>query len=82
MNFFPETGPPQRLINARRPKSGVYEGTSLEESLLLFGGSYIGYIGWNIQITYRAFMFPLLALSVAFLYRLQHARPTPTQQEN
>ncbi|CUH78006.1 hypothetical protein TRM7557_01680 [Tritonibacter multivorans] len=47
-----------------------FEGTSIEESLLLFGGSYVSYIGFNLQITYRAFAIPMIALSLPLVYRL------------
>ena len=46
-----------------------FEGTSIEESLLLFNGSWTSYIGFNLQITYRAFALPLLALAVPFVFR-------------
>lgn len=48
-----------------------FGGTSLEDSLLLFNGSYAAFVGFNVQITYRAFAFPLLALGVALIIRLR-----------
>ena len=51
-----------------------FEGTSLEESLLLFNGSWAAFIGFNLQITYRAFALPLIALAVPFVARLARAR--------
>ncbi|MEM6556784.1 MAG: hypothetical protein AAF642_12970 [Pseudomonadota bacterium] len=48
-----------------------FAGSSLEESLLLFNGSYLSYLGFNVQITYRAFAFPLLALALVYTYRLK-----------
>ncbi|MEM6385828.1 MAG: hypothetical protein AAF718_06290 [Pseudomonadota bacterium] len=53
---------------------GGYAGTSLEESLLLFNGSYVSYIGFNLQITYRAFALPLFVLGVVTVYRLSLRR--------
>lgn len=50
-----------------------FEGTPLSESLLLFNNSWAAYIGFNLQITYRAFALPLLALAVPLIYR--HSRP-------
>lgn len=47
-----------------------FAGSSIEESLLLFNGSYLSYLGFNLQITYRAFAVPLLALSLPYIYRL------------
>ena len=47
-----------------------FEGTTIEESLLLFGGSYVSYIGFNLQITYRAFAIPMIALTLPLIYRL------------
>ncbi|MEM7717570.1 MAG: hypothetical protein AAF222_00060 [Pseudomonadota bacterium] len=47
-----------------------FAGSSIEESLLLFNGSYASYLGFNLQITYRAFAVPLLALSIPYIYRL------------
>ena len=46
-----------------------FEGASLEESLLLFNGSYATYLGFNAQITYRAFAVPLLALAAPIIFR-------------
>ena len=46
-----------------------FEGTPLSESLLLFNDSWGAYIGFNLQITYRAFALPLLALAAPLIYR-------------
>lgn len=46
-----------------------FEGTTWEESLILFEGSLVSYIGFNLQITARAFALPLLALAVVFVGR-------------
>ncbi len=53
-----------------------FEGTSLEESLLLFNGSWVSYVGFNLQITYRAFVLPLLCITLPFLFRLSRANRT------
>ena len=50
-----------------------FEGTSIQESLLLFNGSWMSYLGFNLQITYRAFALPLLALSALIIYRSSRA---------
>ncbi len=47
-----------------------FEGTSWEESLILFDGSVVSYIGFNLQITARAFALPLFALAAVFVGRL------------
>lgn len=47
-----------------------FAGASIEESLLLFNGSYLAYLGFNLQITYRAFALPLIALALPFIFRL------------
>ncbi len=47
-----------------------FAGASIEESLLLFNGSWASYIGFNLQISYRAFALPLLALAVPLMFRL------------
>ncbi|WP_170565158.1 hypothetical protein [Ruegeria atlantica] len=47
-----------------------FEGTTWEESLILFEGSLASYIGFNLQITARAFALPLFALAVVFVGRL------------
>ena len=47
-----------------------FAGSSIEESLLLFNGSYLSYLGFNVQISYRAFALPLLALALPFIFRL------------
>lgn len=46
-----------------------FEGTSVSESLLLFNGSWLSYFGFNIQVTYRAFALPLLALATVMIWR-------------
>ena len=53
--------------------AGGFAGSSIEESLLLFNGSWVSYLGFNLQITYRAFALPLLALAVPFIFRLARA---------
>ena len=50
-----------------------FEGTSLEESLLLFNNSWGAYLGYNLQITYRAFALPLLVLSAITVFRVRRA---------
>ncbi|MGX9356369.1 hypothetical protein ACS3SW_14750 [Roseobacteraceae bacterium S113] len=47
-----------------------FEGESIEESLFLFGGSYVSYLGFNVQITYRAFAVPLFALAALMIFRM------------
>lgn len=51
-----------------------FAGSSIEESLLLFNGSWLSYLGFNLQITYRAFALPLLALATPLIFRLAKAR--------
>ncbi|NOD94839.1 hypothetical protein GS636_18755 [Ruegeria sp. HKCCD4884] len=46
-----------------------FEGTSWEESLILFESSVVSYIGFNLQITARAFALPLLVLAAIFVRR-------------
>ncbi len=48
-----------------------FEGTSWEESLILFEGSLVSYIGFNLQITARAFALPLLVLGVVVVGRFK-----------
>jgi len=56
-----------------------YGGSSIEDSLALFGESWTSYIGFNLQITYRAFAPVLMALAVPFIFRLSRvARPEAT----
>lgn len=57
------------LIQAGINTAGGFAGASIEDSLLLFNGSYLSYVGFNLQITYRAFAAPLLALTVPVIYR-------------
>ncbi|KMW59924.1 hypothetical protein AIOL_000073 [Candidatus Rhodobacter oscarellae] len=47
-----------------------FAGSSIEESLLLFNGSWVSYLGFNLQVTYRAFAPVLLALAVPLIWRL------------
>ncbi|MEM8731679.1 MAG: hypothetical protein AAGF79_17360 [Pseudomonadota bacterium] len=63
------------LIQAAINTSMGFAGTSLEESLLLFNGSVASYIGYNLQITYRAFALPLFALALPLVFRLHKGRP-------
>jgi len=51
-----------------------FEGTSIEDSLLLFNGSWAAYVGFNLQVSYRAFALPLLCLAVPLIFRLSVAR--------
>ncbi len=48
-----------------------FEGTSWEESLILFEGSVVSYLGFNLQITGRAFALPLLVLAVVVIGRFK-----------
>ena len=48
-----------------------FEGTSWEESLILFEGSVVSYLGFNLQITGRAFALPLLVLAVVVVGRFK-----------
>ena len=50
-----------------------FEGTTWEESLILFEGSLASYIGFNLQITARAFALPLFALAAVFVGRLSRS---------
>ena len=47
-----------------------FAGASIEESLLLFNGSWGAYLGFNIQVAYRAFAPVLLALALPLIFRL------------
>ena len=53
---------------AVRTVSGFSDST-IEESLLLFNGSWASYIGFNLQLTYRAFALPLLGLAALLVWR-------------
>ncbi len=48
-----------------------FSGSTIEESLLLFNGSWASYIGFNLQLTLRAFALPLLVLSSVTIWRLR-----------
>ena len=50
-----------------------FEGLPLAESLLLFEGSTVAYLSFNLQVAYRAFALPLLALAVVFVVRQQRS---------
>lgn len=52
-----------------------FEGTPLSETMLLFNNSWPAYIGYNLQITFRSFALPLLALTTPLIYRLSRDRP-------
>ena len=50
-----------------------FEGSSWEDSLLLFNGSVVSYLGFNAQITYRAFALPLFVLGLVATWRMRAA---------
>ncbi len=50
---------------------GGFEGTSWEESLILFESSVVSYLGFNLQITGRALALPLLVLAVVVIGRFK-----------
>ncbi|WP_299771083.1 hypothetical protein [uncultured Tateyamaria sp.] len=52
-----------------------FEGTPLSETMLLFNNSWPAYIGYNLQITFRSFALPLLALATPLIFRLGRAAP-------
>lgn len=47
-----------------------FEGTPLSETMLLFNNSWPAYIGYNLQITFRSFALPLLALATPLIFRM------------
>lgn len=63
------------LIQAGINTALGFEGVPIADSLLLFNDSYLSYIGFNLQITYRAFALPLLALAAPFIIRLGRVAP-------
>ena len=50
-----------------------FAGSSIEDSLVFFNGSYASYIGFNLQITYRAFALPLIVLAIPIVFRLSRS---------
>ncbi|WP_050927924.1 hypothetical protein [Aestuariivita boseongensis] len=48
-----------------------FEGLPLSESLLLFEGSTVAYLAFNLQVAYRAFALPVLVLAAVFVLRQQ-----------
>lgn len=53
--------------------SDTFGFSSTEDNLILFNGSWVSYIGFNLQIAYRAFASVLLAFSIPFIFRLSRA---------
>ncbi len=53
---------------AVRTVSGFSDST-IEENLILFNSSRASYIGFNLQLTYRAFALPLLGLAALLVWR-------------
>ncbi len=51
--------------------SSGFDGTTWEESLILFEGSVVSFLGFNLQITGRAFALPLLVLAVVVVARFK-----------
>ncbi|MEX0370986.1 MAG: hypothetical protein AB3N09_10160 [Tateyamaria sp.] len=50
-----------------------FEGTPLSETMLLFNNSWPAYIGYNLQITFRSFALPFLALATPLIFRMGRA---------
>ncbi len=48
-----------------------FVGPGLADNLAYFDGSLTSYLGYNVQISYRVFSLPLVALAVPFVYRLR-----------
>lgn len=61
------------ILQAAVKTSAGFSGSSIEDSLVLFNGSWASYIGFNIQLTYRTFTPVLLALSIPLIFRLSRA---------
>lgn len=61
------------LIQAGIHTAMGFEGTPLSETMLLFNNSWPAYIGYNLQITFRSFALPLLALATPLIFRLGRA---------
>jgi hypothetical protein len=61
------------LVHAGVNTARGYEGIPFEETLLLFNDSWVSYVGYNLQITYRAFVLPVLGVAVPLVFRLRCA---------
>ncbi|WP_299651547.1 hypothetical protein [uncultured Tateyamaria sp.] len=61
------------LVQAAIHTAMGFEGTSLSETMLLFNNSWGAYLGYNVQITFRAFALPLLALATPLIFRMGRA---------
>ncbi len=61
-------------IQAGVSTANGFAGSSIEESLLLFNGSWLSFIGFNALVTYRAFAPVLLALAVPIIFRLRASK--------
>lgn len=48
-----------------------FEGSSWEDSLLLFNGSAAAFIGFNAQVAYRALALPLFVLGLVSIWRIR-----------
>jgi hypothetical protein len=53
-----------------------FGGSSIADSLALFNDSWGSYIGFNLQLTYRAFSPALMALAIPFIFRLSRNQRT------
>ena len=58
------------LVQATINAAMGFEGIPISDSLLLFNDSYLSYLGFNLQITFRAFALPLLALATPLIFRM------------
>ena len=50
---------------------GGFEGSSWEESLLLFNGSVAAFLGFNFQVSYRALALPIFVLGLVSVWRIR-----------
>lgn len=61
------------LVQAGINTATGFEGIPISDSLLLFNDSYLSYVGFNLQITYRSFALPLLGLAAPLITRFARA---------
>ncbi len=58
------------VVQAGIRTAGGYEGLAFADTMLLFNNSWASYVGYNLQVTNRAFALPLFVFAAPFVWRM------------
>lgn len=61
------------ILLAAAKMSDTFGFSSTEDTLVLFNGSWVSYLGFTVKLAYRAFASVLLAFCVPLIFRLSRA---------